>query len=198
VNWKHFRPVWCEPVARIVLACTSTVFAPLLSVQLVVPLCYSSYKVVDSTHIPNTFVIMFTASVNIQASYQIIITIIGAAGCVWTRAVLRLLWAFRERHRRRFLWLSSTLNGSVPSLAVPPHSDGSSWFWLQIPDRWRGFCPSCKRPVTAGLTEDWSSWMPQPAESAKGKFAYVIFLWGASKDCVHLHRVNIGFYIYVM
>eukprot|EP00435_Cladocopium_sp_Y103_P048643 s210_g14.t1 len=49
-------------------------------------------------------------------------------------------------------------------------------------DSWRGHCPCCKRPLTLELAEPWAAFQPLPA--AKGRFAYVINLWGSSSEYV--------------
>lgn len=123
------------------------------------------------------------SSVSHFTQRRIIGAILTVAGLAWLKAVLRLVRAFRERYRWRFLWLSSPLKGSCAGLALPPPTAGSScWLPLESPDRWRGFCPSCKRPVTAVLCEEWEK--KQPVVSTAGNYAFVIFLWGASIEYV--------------
>lgn len=55
---------------------------------------------------------------------------------------------------------------------------GSSW----TVEAWRGACPCCKRPIDARLSEPWPA--PRPAVEARGRYAFVITLWGSSADYV--------------
>lgn len=58
-----------------------------------------------------------------------------------------------------------------------------SWApWSLGPDRWHGFCPNCKRPIDAYLSEKWRPTLPKP--EAHGKYAFLICLWGASPNYV--------------
>lgn len=90
----------------------------------------------------------------------------------------------RSQLRRCFLCLTSPLDGSKVKLAVPRWFGRRSRFslGLQLPDRWRGVCPCCKRPIEARLSEPWRP--EKPAIEARGKFAFVICLWGSSPDYI--------------
>jgi hypothetical protein len=68
------------------------------------------------------------------------------------------------------LRLTSKLQGSLEKILRP---------WGDI---WLGFCPVCKRPVELCVDE-----IAAPAEQrsgARGRFVYVICLWGSSQDYV--------------
>ncbi|CAE8589818.1 unnamed protein product [Polarella glacialis] len=54
-----------------------------------------------------------------------------------------------------------------------------------LPDKWSGFCSCCKRPVEVKLsTQPSEERVSRTAPQARGRFAYVICLWGSSKDYV--------------
>lgn len=75
--------------------------------------------------------------------------------------------------------LSSPLESSAVKLAWPKLGWAEKGgFWSRLPESWRGFCPCCKRPVDMRLTQAWSANQPKPY--ARGNYAYVINLWGAS------------------
>lgn len=66
-------------------------------------------------------------------------------------------------------------------LAVPRQRWRKWWEWgSSTVDRWRGYCPCCKRPIDAILSEPWGP--PRPKPEARRRYAYVITLWGSSAD----------------
>uniref|UniRef100_A0A7S4V1T2 Hexosyltransferase n=1 Tax=Alexandrium monilatum TaxID=311494 RepID=A0A7S4V1T2_9DINO len=105
-----------------------------------------------------------------------------AAALPWLRLLLLRWWeAQRWRIRRRFLVFASPLQGSVTKQALPFGRDARPrWPWSWGPDRWRGFCPNCKRPVDAYLSEAWRT--IAPAQEVRGKYAFLICLWGSSAN----------------
>lgn len=113
---------------------------------------------------------------------------LGVAGAIvlsWFRSAVQRWAAVRALARRRNLCLSSSLEGSSVRQAAPFRTRWRrGWLgWIaEPPDRWRGACPSCKRPIEAQL---WEPWEPDPPErEAIGRFAYVITLWGSSADYI--------------
>eukprot|EP00928_Gymnodinium_smaydae_P078901 TRINITY_DN62958_c0_g1_i1.p1 TRINITY_DN62958_c0_g1~~TRINITY_DN62958_c0_g1_i1.p1 ORF type:complete len:795 (+),score=172.44 TRINITY_DN62958_c0_g1_i1:68-2386(+) len=79
---------------------------------------------------------------------------------------------------RRFLRLTSLLSGAATKQAVPVET----WERSDDAQAWRGSCPCCKRPLEMKL-----SGPMQPAavaEAARGRYAYVINLWGSSPEYV--------------
>jgi len=107
--------------------------------------------------------------------------LLAFGACALLRKFLQWWWARQRFRRRRFLCLTSPLEGSVVKLAVP-RQRWRQWWQLgsSTVDRWRGFCPSCKRPIDAILSEPWGA--PRPKPEARRKYAYVITLWGSSAD----------------
>merc|ERR1719454_2252253 len=123
------------------------------------PSARRSYILSDTSQrlISNATTSISTAT--LRPRQRLVIAILAAAaGILWSSAVLRLWRLLHGRYRRRFLCFSSPLLGATSKLALPPPPLGSwSWFPFQIefPERWKGFCPSCKRPITASLSVEW-------------------------------------------
>mmetsp|Transcript_41160 Transcript_41160/g.132480 ORF Transcript_41160/g.132480 Transcript_41160/m.132480 type:complete len:801 (+) Transcript_41160:87-2489(+) len=107
-----------------------------------------------------------------------------AIGAVPLLRELYRCWAwYLWRARRQYLQLTSPLEAAAVKLARPRGGERALWRllfspWESLPDCWRGFCPCCKRPVDLKLSEPWTAHPPRP--DARGRFAFVINLWGAS------------------
>eukprot|EP00931_Biecheleriopsis_adriatica_P048883 TRINITY_DN28247_c0_g1_i1.p1 TRINITY_DN28247_c0_g1~~TRINITY_DN28247_c0_g1_i1.p1 ORF type:complete len:825 (-),score=156.60 TRINITY_DN28247_c0_g1_i1:6-2159(-) len=71
------------------------------------------------------------------------------------------------------LQLTSKLKGSIDKLLRPHWSGG-----------WSGFCPVCKRPVEVKQCLSSPAARRVVPREARGNFAFVICLWGSSKDYV--------------
>ncbi|CAE8717900.1 unnamed protein product [Polarella glacialis] len=105
----------------------------------------------------------------------------GLAVTFGLRAVVRWWQEIRWRARRRFLQISSPLANSAVKQATPGGFFAQGrWPWSPGPDKWRGFCPNCKRPIDCYLTEKWA--LSQPKKEARGKCAFLICLWGSSAN----------------
>ena len=84
------------------------------------------------------------------------------------------------------LQLKSRLAGSIEKL-FQPSRDGQGWC---------GFCSVCKRPLEVRVADDAASPVrpTEVVENARGRFAFLICLWGSSKDYV-LGALVLGFSI---
>jgi len=112
--------------------------------------------------------------------------LLSAVSVVALGIVVRALsWWWVARRwwlRHKFLHLSSPLEGTAVRLAVPSYQRRRCWFWVERPTSWTGFCPSCKRPFDARLSLPWNP--PPPKPDARGRYAYLICLWGSSAEYV--------------
>lgn len=112
-------------------------------------------------------------------------TLVAAIATIaWLRIWSRWWAARKEQARRCFLSLSSPLEGAVEKQAAPRWQWRKGWWgWSKEGvQRWSGCCPCCKRPIEVRLSEPWRPIRPTP--EARGKFAFVINLWGTSVDYV--------------
>eukprot|EP00930_Biecheleria_cincta_P057677 TRINITY_DN43575_c0_g1_i1.p1 TRINITY_DN43575_c0_g1~~TRINITY_DN43575_c0_g1_i1.p1 ORF type:complete len:674 (+),score=73.58 TRINITY_DN43575_c0_g1_i1:227-2248(+) len=85
---------------------------------------------------------------------------------------------------KRWLKCGSPLRGSGVKYLCPVQWRSHSW--------WQGACPCCRRPLEIELCDKPASDTPEP--SVKGRYAYVITLWGTSKAYV-LGALVLGFSI---
>jgi len=95
------------------------------------------------------------------------------------------VWRKREWYHRQNRWLrlTSPLYGSCTKFHRP-YSPWGTWQRLGPgPERWRGNCPCCKRPIDAEVTVGRPRAEP-PKPDAKGRYAFVITLWGSSRAYV--------------
>jgi len=65
-------------------------------------------------------------------------------------------------------------------LAAPQRA--SRWWLRGCLEVWDSACPCCKRPIQAQLCKPWDT--SPLAPSVKGKYAYVITLWGSAPDYI--------------
>ncbi|CAK9051896.1 unnamed protein product [Durusdinium trenchii] len=105
-------------------------------------------------------------------------------------------WATRRRHPAepafaeddapslKCLQLTSCLEGSIEKL-MQPSRDGQGWC---------GFCSVCKRPLEVRVADGTRSVRHDVGTSARGRYAFLICLWGSSKDYV-LGALVLGFSI---
>ncbi|CAK9110748.1 unnamed protein product [Durusdinium trenchii] len=82
------------------------------------------------------------------------------------------------------LQLTSCLEGSIEKL-MQPSRDGQGW---------SGFCSVCKRPLEVRVADGTRSARQDVGTSARGRYAFLICLWGSSKDYV-LGALVLGFSI---
>lgn len=98
------------------------------------------------------------------------------------RGLKQRLWRGTKRDwRPPLLWLkcSSQLAGSVPKY-LRPHRPRET----KVPanQAWRGFCCVCRRPLDLELCSPPDK--PESPKEVRGKYAFVITLWGSSRSYV--------------
>lgn len=108
-------------------------------------------------------------------------------------ALLRALWRKKLRRYVAFLRISSPLRGAdvkyaqlLPQQTWYKTQSGRWYRWPSLFQRlrcsWNAFCPCCKRPLRLEL--DAAPPKAAVAPEAKGKYAYLICLWGSSMEYV--------------
>eukprot|EP00435_Cladocopium_sp_Y103_P068097 s34_g31.t1 len=119
-------------------------------------------------------------------------------------AVLRALWRKKLRKYVTFLRISSPLRGAdvkyaqlVPQQTWYKTRSGRWYRWPSLLQRlscsWNAACPCCKRPLRLELSE--KAPKATVAPEAKGRYAYLICLWGSSMEYVlgameHIDRLS--------
>eukprot|EP00929_Paragymnodinium_shiwhaense_P074674 TRINITY_DN38227_c0_g1_i1.p1 TRINITY_DN38227_c0_g1~~TRINITY_DN38227_c0_g1_i1.p1 ORF type:complete len:814 (-),score=162.36 TRINITY_DN38227_c0_g1_i1:56-2497(-) len=150
------------------------------------------------------------AALALAQQRRFVVAAVSAFGIIWLQAFLRWFAERRRRARQTHISMYSLLPGAAWKQARPlPAREywpgGGShcrWMWditceriqeflgsfgfgflfQSLPTKWHGGCPSCKRPIELRFTEPWPD--REPAPHVKGKYAYVITLWGSSPDYI--------------